>query len=240
MCLLQLQNNIGAGPATVLDPVLKTSVRLTTSVSVCVSHSVMWPHGLQPTRFLCLGNSPGKNTGVGCYCLLQRIFPTQGSSSGLLHCRQILYGLSHHRSATNRTAKVGAPRGSESITNQRLRPIGNTVIAVFYLGAQFCSFSELITGAAERLVGSEIISQVWSRVLCAGNEPHSSMSWRLKQKDFHCHSAKSWAWPCFPTTIAVFHTFHTKAGCGAPASLSAVLQSSSSMSSACLPSVGKL
>ena len=27
--------------------------------------------------------------------LLQGIFPTQGSNPGLLHCRQILYGLSH-------------------------------------------------------------------------------------------------------------------------------------------------
>ena len=27
---------------------------------------------------------------------LQRIFPTQGSNLGLLHCRQILYHLSHH------------------------------------------------------------------------------------------------------------------------------------------------
>ena len=37
------------------------------------------------------GDSPGKNTGVGCHALLQRIFPTQGSSLGLPHCRQILY-----------------------------------------------------------------------------------------------------------------------------------------------------
>ena len=35
--------------------------------------------------------SPGKNTGVGCYLLLQGIFPTQGSNPGLLHCRWILY-----------------------------------------------------------------------------------------------------------------------------------------------------
>ena len=34
---------------------------------------------------------PGKNTGVGCHALLQGIFPTQGSNSHLLHCRQILY-----------------------------------------------------------------------------------------------------------------------------------------------------
>ena len=28
------------------------------------------PHGLQPTRLLCPGDSPGKSTGVGCHCLL--------------------------------------------------------------------------------------------------------------------------------------------------------------------------
>ena len=40
-------------------------------------------------------NSPGQNTGVGSLSLLQRIFPTQGSNPGLLHCRRILYQLSH-------------------------------------------------------------------------------------------------------------------------------------------------
>ena len=40
------------------------------------------------------GDSPGKNTGVGCHALLQGIFPTQGSNPGLPHCRQILYQLS--------------------------------------------------------------------------------------------------------------------------------------------------
>ena len=40
-------------------------------------------------------NSPGQNTGVG---ILQGIFPTQGSNSGLPHCRQILYQLSYQGS----------------------------------------------------------------------------------------------------------------------------------------------
>ena len=40
-------------------------------------------------------NSPGQNTGVGSLSLLQGIFPTQGSNPGLLHCRLILYQLSH-------------------------------------------------------------------------------------------------------------------------------------------------
>ena len=36
-----------------------------------------------------------KNTGVGSLSLLQGIFPTQKLNQGLLHCRQILYQLSH-------------------------------------------------------------------------------------------------------------------------------------------------
>ena len=50
---------------------------------------------MQPPRFLCPQDFPGKNTGVGCHSLLQGIFPTQGSNPGLLHYRQILYQLSH-------------------------------------------------------------------------------------------------------------------------------------------------
>ena len=47
---------------------------------------------------LCPWDSPGKNTGVGCHSLLQGIFPTQGLNPGLLHCRQIVYYLSHQGS----------------------------------------------------------------------------------------------------------------------------------------------
>ena len=51
-----------------------------------VSHSVMSdslrPHGLKPARFLHPWNSPGKNTGMGCYLLLQGIFLTQGLKQG--------------------------------------------------------------------------------------------------------------------------------------------------------------
>ena len=37
------------------------------------------------------GDPPGKNAGVGCHPFFQGIFPTQGSNSGLPHCRRILY-----------------------------------------------------------------------------------------------------------------------------------------------------
>ena len=43
-------------------------------------------------------NSPGRNTGVGSFSLLQGIFLTQGLKPGLLHCRQILYQPSHKAS----------------------------------------------------------------------------------------------------------------------------------------------
>ena len=43
---------------------------------------------------------PGKpkNTGVGSLSLLQQIFPIQESNRGVLHCRRILYQLSHQGS----------------------------------------------------------------------------------------------------------------------------------------------
>ena len=47
------------------------------------------------------GDSPGKNTRVGCHALLLGIFPTQGSNPGLPHCRQTLYHLSHQGRAQN-------------------------------------------------------------------------------------------------------------------------------------------
>ena len=50
----------------------------------------LWPHGYQAP--LSMG---GKHTGVGCHFLLQGIFPTQGLNSGLLHCKQTFYHLSH-------------------------------------------------------------------------------------------------------------------------------------------------
>ena len=50
---------------------------------------------LQPHGLYSPWNSPGQNTGMGSLSLLQGIFPTQGSSPGLPHCRWIFYQLSH-------------------------------------------------------------------------------------------------------------------------------------------------
>ena len=77
------------------------------------------PHGLYSPW-----NSPGQNTGVCSLSLHQGIFPTQGSNSGLLHCKQIRYQLSHVGSrgeAANLMGGVelrwaGAPRSSLPLT----------------------------------------------------------------------------------------------------------------------------
>ena len=76
------------------EPAGLQSLLLSRSV---VSNSLQ-PHGLQPARLPCPWDSPGKNTGVACHFLFQGIVPTQGSNPCLLcllHCRQILYPLSH-------------------------------------------------------------------------------------------------------------------------------------------------
>ena len=64
-----------------------------TVVKVKVSQSC--PKSLQTYGLYSPWNSLGQNTGVGSLCLLQGVFPMQGSNPGLPHCRRILYYLSH-------------------------------------------------------------------------------------------------------------------------------------------------
>ena len=61
------------------------------------SHAVM-SNSLRPDGLCSPWNSPDQNTGVGSPSLLQGIFPAQGLSPGLPHCRRILYQLSHQGS----------------------------------------------------------------------------------------------------------------------------------------------
>ena len=56
------------------------------------------PMNCNPPGSFVRGDSLGKNTGMGCHALLQGIVPTQGSDPGLLHCRWVLYPLSHQGS----------------------------------------------------------------------------------------------------------------------------------------------
>ena len=72
--------------ASCLSPL---TLRLILSRSL-VSDSLR-PRRLSPTRDLCPWDFPGKNTGVGCYFLLPRIFLTQGLNLHFLNYRHILY-----------------------------------------------------------------------------------------------------------------------------------------------------
>ena len=53
------------------------------------------PNSFQPHGLYSPWNSPGQNTEVDSCSFLKGIFPTQGSNPGFLHCRRILYCLSH-------------------------------------------------------------------------------------------------------------------------------------------------
>ena len=87
-----------------------------TSFVICESHSVvsdsLRPHGLYSPW-----NSPGQDTGVDIFSLLQGIFPTQGSNPGLSHCRQILYQLSHKGSPSMVNGNI-LNKIKESIQNE--------------------------------------------------------------------------------------------------------------------------
>ena len=73
------------------------------SKTCSVMSNFLWPHGLYTPW-----NSLGQNTKVGSLSLLQGIFPTSGSNPCLLHCRWILYQLSHKGRKPKNTG-VGSP-----------------------------------------------------------------------------------------------------------------------------------
>ena len=64
------------------------------------------PWSVAGTRLLHPRDFPGKSTGVGCHFLLQGIFPTKGSNSGLPSCVQTLCCLSHQGSLVQNILKV--------------------------------------------------------------------------------------------------------------------------------------
>ena len=97
---ISLKYLLGSGVASLVDVYFFSFVCY--CVCVCMSalnhfscvQTLCDPYGLQPARFLCPWDSPGKNTGVGCPALLQVIFLTHGSNLHLFHLtcigRQVL------------------------------------------------------------------------------------------------------------------------------------------------------
>ena len=58
--------------------------------------------------------------GVDCHFLLQGIFPTQESNPGLLHCRQMLYHLSHQ----------GSPKGKLEVVKQEMARVDVDILGI--------------------------------------------------------------------------------------------------------------
>ena len=93
------------------------------------------------------GDSPGKNTWVGGHALLQGIFPTQGLNSGLPHCRQILYHLSH----------PGSPRMLEWVACPFSRGTSQTRVS--------CIAGRFFTGWATREAQADLYHKTKYKVL---------------------------------------------------------------------------
>ena len=64
------------------------------------------PMDCNPSGSCVHGILQARITWVDSHSLLQRIFPTQGSNPGLLHCRRILYHLGHQGKPGNRGRKT--------------------------------------------------------------------------------------------------------------------------------------
>ena len=81
---IQLKN----GQKTWIDISLKNIYRCIRA-KLLQSCPTLWPYELQPARLLCPWDSPGKNTGVGYYALLQGIFLTQGLNLSLTSTHRV-------------------------------------------------------------------------------------------------------------------------------------------------------
>ena len=66
-------------PVILSAPLFIDRVCCACPVTSVMSNSLR-PYRLWPTSLLCPWDSPGKNTGVGCQALLQKILPIQGSN----------------------------------------------------------------------------------------------------------------------------------------------------------------
>ena len=103
-------------------------------------------------RLLWSWGSPGKNTGVGCQSLLQGIFPTQGLNLGLLHCRQILYHLSHQGNPINSICRFNF---KFSFKKPKLKPKNgkryeNEGVYVIFFFSLICRINKLFTVSKQK------------------------------------------------------------------------------------------
>ena len=136
----------------------------------------------------------GKNTGVSIHSHLQGIFLTQGSNPGHLHCRQILYHLSHQGNP-NKTL-LNLMKGVGESGHKRYS--GSYVLSTNYL-------PELTSPSAFHInPGGKHYCQPFSnmREWTLRDEPHADHPMRDENRDEETasHSAPHGAqgWYCCP------------------------------------------
>ena len=160
-------------------------LRVGESESRSVMCNSLWPRGLYSPW-----NSPGQNTGVGSLSLLQGIFPTQGSNPGLLHCRRILYQLSH-KGSPRILDWVAYPFSSGSSQPRNWTGVSRSPVP-YQLGCRVGERSIQIAGQAKWILmwqGTQSLL-IWFQI------PHSSVPLRnhrllsfgvISEENIHTH-----------------------------------------------------
>ena len=97
------------------------------------SLTVCNPMNCSPPNSSLHEDSPGKNTEVGCYALLQGTFPTQGSNPGVPHCKEIIHCLRYQGSP--RVLAWGAYHFSRDLPNPGIK-LGSPALQVDSLPAE--------------------------------------------------------------------------------------------------------
>ena len=139
-------------------------------------------------------------TGMGSYSLLQGIFLTQGSNPDLLHCRQILYHLSHLRRLTScswmRFVSVSFCHSSNISFKQRLTLVTAMVFPVLMYGCESWTMKK-----AERrkvmLLNCGAGEDSWESPGLQGDP--TSPSWRRSVLGVHW---EDWCWSWNSNTLA--------------------------------------
>ena len=156
--------------------ILKEQHGFVCAVCSVVSDSVT-PWTVESTRLLCLWDSPGQNTGVGCHSLLQGIFLTQELNLRLLYWQADSLLLSH----------LGNPRKKKKECSEETPHT--------QLGLQLCPFLVLLLLLL--LYATICICEKHTRLQCQGTpqadthlllsdcfSPLASQVWSWRQSPF--------------------------------------------------------
>ena len=112
------------------------------------------------------GDSPGKNTGVGCHFLLQGIFPTQRSNPCLRHCRQTLCRLTTRKAIfqytfSQRTLCFSFKFATSSLV---VHPLGHLWMSQLVPNSQFSHLSH--KGPCQDMLAGSLPSYQLTMLLC--------------------------------------------------------------------------